>query len=318
MANESQGSNASLVAVFPSESLVFKLERNVASRVILKVSNISKNKVLFKVKTTQPSWYYVRPNQQILEIGQSEDVAIVLVDTESNRFLDQLLDDKPEKLDKHRFLVQSRALTDDEFIHIKNSNPTQRTEEFTKIWEISQKDEKKNIKLKVEFQYPSADKLSSGSMSQQQVIPEVLPVETKGGSTNISENVENVRSKYAKISSSIPDNNPGNIGGGADSVRNEFEGLRKKYDAVVDYTVHLTAERDTIIAQLEECQRELSRELAMKKRGGGVSSEGIATGSSVKHADKLDKDKRITHQGFSVMVLIVVAFLSFILGKYIL
>jgi hypothetical protein len=43
------------------------------------------------------------------------------------------LEDKPEKLDKHRFLVQSRVLTDDEFILIKNSNPAQRAEEVYTI-----------------------------------------------------------------------------------------------------------------------------------------------------------------------------------------
>jgi len=49
---------------------------------VLKVTNTSNSKVLFKVKTTQPTWYYVRPNQQMLEIGQSEDVVILLVDQE--------------------------------------------------------------------------------------------------------------------------------------------------------------------------------------------------------------------------------------------
>lgn len=46
------------------------------------MTNISQQKVVFKVKTTQPSWYYVRPNQQILDIGQTEDIAIVLVEAE--------------------------------------------------------------------------------------------------------------------------------------------------------------------------------------------------------------------------------------------
>lgn len=46
------------------------------------MTNISSSKVAFKVKTTQPSWYYVRPNQQVLDVGKSEDVSIVLVDTE--------------------------------------------------------------------------------------------------------------------------------------------------------------------------------------------------------------------------------------------
>ena len=34
------------------------------------------------MKTTQPSWYYVRPNQQVLDVGQTEEIAIVLVEAE--------------------------------------------------------------------------------------------------------------------------------------------------------------------------------------------------------------------------------------------
>ena len=49
---------------------------------ILRVSNISQNKVVFKVKTTQPTWYYVRPNQHVLDIGQTEEVVIVLIQSE--------------------------------------------------------------------------------------------------------------------------------------------------------------------------------------------------------------------------------------------
>ncbi len=49
---------------------------------VLKIKNTSKNKVIFKVKTTQPNWYYVRPNQQVLDVNGSEDVGIVIVDTE--------------------------------------------------------------------------------------------------------------------------------------------------------------------------------------------------------------------------------------------
>jgi hypothetical protein len=49
---------------------------------VLKITNITSSKILFKVKTTQPTWYYVRPNQQVISAGQSEDVAILMVEAE--------------------------------------------------------------------------------------------------------------------------------------------------------------------------------------------------------------------------------------------
>jgi hypothetical protein len=49
----------------------------------LKVTNISSSKIVYKVKTTQPSWYYVRPNQNVLQEQETDEVYIVLVDNEA-------------------------------------------------------------------------------------------------------------------------------------------------------------------------------------------------------------------------------------------
>ena len=65
-------------------------------------------------------------------------------------------------------------------------------------------------------------------------------------------------------------------GGGGTSLDVELQSLRKKYDAVVDYTVRLTVERDNIIAQLDSAQRELVKEKAKRKSTG---ADGANTGS---------------------------------------
>ena len=41
--------------------------------------------------------------------------------------------------------------------------------------------------------------------------------------------------------------------------------VKRKYDSIVEYTVHLTAERDTVVSQLDEAQKELNREKQKKK-----------------------------------------------------
>ena len=71
----------------------------------------------------------------------------------------------------------------------------------------------------------------------------------------------------------------------------ELQALRKKFDAVVEYTVHLTAERDSIFTQLEGAQRELIKEKAKKKTSsssGLPSTEGI-TGTVEKTEKKAEK-----------------------------
>ena len=80
------------------------------------------------MKTTQPSWYYVRPNQQVVDVGKTEEVVIVLVDAECTRFLESAARGVPEKLDKHRFLVQTKTLEDAEYEAIVALQPGQRTE----------------------------------------------------------------------------------------------------------------------------------------------------------------------------------------------
>lgn len=68
--------------MIPEDILTFNLQKDATTRTTLRITNTSLTKVAFKVKTTQPQVYYVRPNQSILDVGQSEDIAIALVDSE--------------------------------------------------------------------------------------------------------------------------------------------------------------------------------------------------------------------------------------------
>eukprot|EP01039_Chlorochromonas_danica_P011198 gene11198-12486_t len=145
-----QMSDLSLVSLEPSGTLVLNLERGIQAKAILNVTNVSKSRIAFKVKTTQPSWYNVRPNQQILDVGKTEEVSIILIDTECN--LDQLAMNQEEKTGKHRFLVQSKVIEDSVYERLSKLDPAARADELTKIWEGS-KDDRKNIKLKVEFRH---------------------------------------------------------------------------------------------------------------------------------------------------------------------
>ena len=65
---------------------------------------------------------------------------------------------------------------------------------------------------------------------------------------------------------------------------------------MVEYTVHLTAERDMIVSQLEEAKRGKKSPLSPTRKGERVEKKVL--------------------QGFSLLSLIVVALLCFIAGKY--
>mmetsp|Transcript_17664 Transcript_17664/g.35749 ORF Transcript_17664/g.35749 Transcript_17664/m.35749 type:complete len:307 (+) Transcript_17664:55-975(+) len=300
--------NSALVKLTPSSTLSFPLERGSQPRTILKVANLTNSKILFKVKTTQPTWYYVRPNQQLLAAGQVEDVAIVMVEAECNKYLDQLSQNTEEKLDKHRFLVQSRVVDDQDYNRIVALPTAQRSDEFSKLWE-GPKDDRKSMKLKVEFTYNDVTKSNTeanrGTSAQRTQLP------------SVSENVEIVRNRLSAASDQASSSASAREEGGGngvsatspDAIFAELQTLRKKYDAVVEYTVHLTAERDAIVSQLETANRELTKEKT-KKRGDSIGGAGSG--------GKNDKgsDKKVVEKGFSLFVVLIVALLCFLFGKY--
>ena len=143
------------------------------------------------------------------------------------------------------------------------------------------------MKLKVDFDYPAdltqfANSSSGGGSSEP--------------ARSVSENVDLVRNRLAR--STNADGTIGSPGMRGDetatmaspeSLFAELQNLRKKYDAVVEYTVHLTAERDTIVQRLEETEKELTREQARRRAAQNELPKGA------RKADK-NADKKVTQR----------------------
>lgn len=53
---------------------------------------------------------------------------------------------------------------------------------------------------------------------------------------------------------------------------NDLAILKSKYDTIVEYTVHLTAERDMIVTQLEVLKREYNNEINKTKKNKNSAS----------------------------------------------
>ncbi len=150
------------------------------------------------------------------------------------------------------------------------------------------------MKLRVEFSVPELQQNKSESAAQGSA-----PI------ASVSDAMENVRKRIPKdvpgSNSTITENAP------SSAIFSELQNLRKKYDAVVEYTVHLTAERDFHFSQLEELKRELTREKAKKKES--LSTKGGKLNEKV-------TDKKSVQQGFSLFVLIFFALVAFFVGRY--
>lgn len=154
------------------------------------------------------------------------------------------------------------------------------------------KDDKKNRKLKVEFNIPDPSAHQSSRYAPS--------------TPSISENVESVRSRIAQVDTNGPSRSIDEMPGSPEAIFAELQSLRKKYDAVVEYTVHLTAERDYHFTQLEDLRREYSREKARKKAGGDSTNAKKESKST----------EQVVHQGFSFIVVILVAVISFLVARY--
>ena len=268
-------SDGALVAIQPAEKLVFTLKANQENRVKLFIRNVSKDKVAFKVKTTMPTCYFVKPNQDVLGIDGKMGIDIALTKEETMRLVDLAAQGAPEKVLKHRFMVLNKSITTAEYDQIVDLPPSQKAEKFAQIWSTTDlaegkaeraKQELMKLMLSVEFVYPAGRVGGPGagarSTSGLHAAPEV----------SISENVDILRNRLANESILLSDVGlgPGGMHGmmTKEMILDDLDKLKQKLDAMINYTVKLTAERDSLMLALEAAQKERGRERKAKTEGG--------------------------------------------------
>jgi len=136
-----------ILTIEPDTELVFRGPFKDVVTTILKLSNPSDKKVCFKVKTTAPKRYCVRPNCGLIEPSESVNVAVML----------QPFDYKDENENKrHKFLVQSVIPTGD----IADIQPG----DVESLWKsLPDKYPLMDSKLKCVFEMPSSEGVKSVS-----------------------------------------------------------------------------------------------------------------------------------------------------------
>jgi vesicle-associated membrane protein-associated protein B len=70
------------VTIDPSKELTFQQQRDGSLKAYLTIANVSQKNLAYKVKTTAPRYYVVKPNQGILEKGQKINIDITLIQAE--------------------------------------------------------------------------------------------------------------------------------------------------------------------------------------------------------------------------------------------
>lgn len=250
--------------VSPAEALEFTLsrdgpgEKEVASRCIMTLSHPNNSDVhlAFKVKTTQPRRYLVRPNQGIVAPGDTATVNILLVDKDKQMLLQSYDRLGQSALDhsKDKFLVQSCVVNDD---FAKNYLAKKRLEDKSSSSSSSSTKGARELGESLTAMWNSLS-----SSEDTQIYNKKLQVRHL-----VSESARSARASTTQLSdkTSLENMTP-------EQMFMEISSLRRKYDELVTFSVNLTAERDILNNTLEQTKRDLNREIS--NRGKSVASGG--------------------------------------------
>lgn len=148
----------------PSTELRFKGPFTDVVIADLNLTNPTDRRICFKVKTTAPKRYCVRPNSGILEPRKSIVVAVML----------QPFEYDPNEKNKHKFMVQSMFAPDNV------------TESHEMLWKDAPPESLMDTKLRCVFELPD--------VPQAQMTPESAR-QTEGGATVFNDNALDSSSK---------------------------------------------------------------------------------------------------------------------------
>ncbi|KDO24230.1 hypothetical protein SPRG_09866 [Saprolegnia parasitica CBS 223.65] len=230
-------SAAHSITLDPTDSLAFALALGSSPQAALVISNPSSvENVAFKVKTTRPMRYLVRPNQGVIGPNSSATVLVILQQKDCDELL--RLDASERQLSNDKFLVQSVGV-DAEFCDLLTKKSAKEVmDDLTTLWANAEKKTISNKKLRCRFVEGSSMDVSTPSQLTSALLetpPEAAP---KPLSTQ--------QSMYASTAE--------------DSIRQEMMAemavLRKKYDELVAFTVQLTAQRDTLMGDLDKSRQQ--------------------------------------------------------------
>mmetsp|Transcript_5375 Transcript_5375/g.7902 ORF Transcript_5375/g.7902 Transcript_5375/m.7902 type:complete len:326 (-) Transcript_5375:281-1258(-) len=256
--------------VSPASELTFTLTRATGQdatprcSLTLKHPGNTDEHLAFKVKTTQPRRYLVRPNQGLVAPGSAETISIILVDKDKQVLLQSFDRLGQTALDhsKDKFLVQSCCVSrefatryndekrkaDSQVGENAAKSAKELAEALTGMWNaVTSAASNPIFNKKLHVRHVVDTMPPPGPPIKPPVVPHEKSLQT----------IENMTQEqmFAEISS-----------------------LRRKYDELVSFSVNLTAERDILNNTLEQTKRDLNREMsnraALENQGGGKTMGG--------------------------------------------
>ncbi|CAK1554066.1 unnamed protein product [Leptosia nina] len=178
-----------VLIIEPQNELKFKGLFDQGHTTHMRLTNPTTSMVLFKIKTTAPKKYYVRPNSGMLEPNSKVDIAI----TPQHFYVD------PNETHKHKFMVQSVIA------------PEGKTN-IDQVWKEIHPNQLMDYKLRCVFESPREAVLndSGDTAAQNEVAKKLVAVAEEAKPSNVpqassksSSNTEYVESQRQKIAEDI-------------------------------------------------------------------------------------------------------------------
>mmetsp|Transcript_2324 Transcript_2324/g.4989 ORF Transcript_2324/g.4989 Transcript_2324/m.4989 type:complete len:333 (+) Transcript_2324:146-1144(+) len=255
-----------IIQIDPESELVFTLSPNEATprcMMTLRHGGGTNEYIAFKVKTTQPRRYLVRPNQGLIAPGTSETISILLVEKDKQVLLQAFDRLGQSGLDhsKDKFLVQS-CTADSSLAAKKVGNQSELYDALTSMWNSN----------------TAARGASSADLQHKKLhVRHIVDSSPSGAgtTTNTSKSTGAAPKLESTTHSNLTDMS-------ADQISSELANLRRKYDELVSFSVNLTAERDILSNTLEQTKRDYNREMAarsaLENKQGVKSASGSSSG----------------------------------------
>ena len=211
----------------PHERLVFLFADHGVTEARLNVRNFGASCCAFKVKTTTPDRYLVKPNHGLIHPNRADEISIVVAEMKKTGILARAkLDSRIHCTDK--FLVQSAIIDPLLASQLEGQTSSERADAITRLLNKRGKNELGAKKMLVHFTYPELD--------------------CDYEHTNLEAEKESVKKLSLETATLAP------IPGNPEAMFSEIVALRKKYDDLVEFAVRLTAERDSLSTELQNAK----------------------------------------------------------------
>ncbi|XP_047524481.1 vesicle-associated membrane protein-associated protein B-like isoform X4 [Pieris napi] len=272
-----------VLIIEPQNELKFKGLFDQGHTTHMKLTNPTSNIVLFKIKTTAPKKYYVRPNSGVLEPNAKVDIAI----TPQHFYVD------PNETHKHKFMVQSVIAPD---------NKTN----IDQVWKETLPSQLMDYKLRCVFVSPREGNTNdAGDTAAQNEVTKKLVAVAEEGKPPAPQTVS--KEELVSVSKSMKANVMEEVADDSNSITafSKSENVENDMQKVTSEVIHLREEESKLRHENLRLKEELLR-LHQQVGGEHTAQRG--------HSYSPDRKEQLSVPWLGITL--AMALLGIIIGKF--